>query len=94
MDACSLDAERIDACVFMAITQDGPISMCAYNAQRDRWLLQPLRIAQGGVWQPLLGDAGHAGSTVVIPLKHLKGRAREAALRARERRRNIIGVSP
>ena len=32
MDACQLDAERVDACVFMAITQDWPLSMCAYNA--------------------------------------------------------------
>ncbi len=79
MDACSLQRERIDACVFMAITHEGPISMCAYNAQRDRWLLQPLATA-AGVWQPLRGSA-------VIPLKLLKGRAREAALRAREARR-------
>ena len=83
MDACSLQRERIDACVFMAITHEGPISMCAYNAQRDRWLLQPLATA-AGVWQPLRGSA-------VIPLKLLKGRAREAALRAREARR-MMGV--
>ncbi len=81
MDACSLQRERIDACVFMAITHEGPISMCAYNAQRDRWLLQPLATA-AGVWQPLRGSA-------VIPLKLLKGRAREAALRAREGRRSM-----
>ena len=78
MDACSLKRERIDACVFMAITHEGPISMCAYNAQRDRWLLQPLATA-AGIWQPLRGQ-------VAVPLKFLKGRAREAALRAREQR--------
>jgi len=33
MDAQQLDAARIGACVFMAMTQHGPISMCAYNAQ-------------------------------------------------------------
>jgi uncharacterized radical SAM superfamily Fe-S cluster-containing enzyme len=52
MDACQLDEERIDACVFMAITQDGPVSMCRYNAQRDDYLLRPLKTSTG-VWQPL-----------------------------------------
>jgi len=54
MDACRLNHERIDACAFMAITQDGPLSMCAYNARRDKYLLQPLHTS-AGTWQPL-GD--------------------------------------
>jgi 7,8-dihydro-6-hydroxymethylpterin dimethyltransferase len=79
MDACHLQADRVHACVFMAITQDGPLSMCAYNAQRDRYLLQPLKTAQGE-WQPLATD-----STVVasFPIKWLKGRSRQAAVAAR-----------
>ena len=86
MDACSLDRERIDACVFMAITQDGPLSMCAYNAQRGKYLLRPLKTA-GGVWQPLGDDAragrgAGVGGTNVFPIKLLKGRTREAWLRA------------
>lgn len=52
MDACQLDPERIDACAFMAITQEGPLSMCAYNARRDSYLLQPLQ-ASAEHWQPL-----------------------------------------
>ncbi len=52
MDARQLDPERIDACVFMAITQDGPLSMCAFNAQRDDFLLRPLKTS-AGAWQPL-----------------------------------------
>ncbi|HET7527715.1 MAG TPA: radical SAM protein [Burkholderiaceae bacterium] len=78
MDACGLDAERVHACVFMAITQDGPLSMCAFNAQRDRFLLRPLATAQGP-WQPLRTSAG-AGA---VPIKWLKGRPRERALRER-----------
>ncbi len=79
MDASALEAERIDACVFMAITQDGPISMCAFNARRDDFLLRPLPHA-GGSWQPLRGTgAGPAAQ----PIKWLKGRAREAALAQR-----------
>ena len=79
MDACHLDQERIDACVFMAITQDGPLSMCAYNAQRDDYLLRPLQTS-AGEWQPL-----RQAHTAVqgVPVKWLKGRAREAALRER-----------
>ena len=53
MDACELDPERIDACVFMAATVDGPMSMCAYNAERDRYLLKPIQRANGSLWQPL-----------------------------------------
>lgn len=78
MDACGLDAERVNACVFMAITQDGPLSMCAFNAQRDRFLLRPLATAQGP-WQPLrTPPAGRE-----TPIQWLKGRPREQALRAR-----------
>ena len=83
MDATQLDAQRIDACVFMAITQDGPLSMCAFNARRDAWLLQPLQTS-AGIWQPL--PAGHAG-VPTYPIKWLKGKAREAALRERRERR-------
>ncbi len=82
MDACALEADRIEACVFMAITQDGPLSMCAFNAQRDDYLLRPLARAGDptGEWQPLR-PAG-AGPREQ-PIKWLKGRAREAALAAR-----------
>ena len=75
MDACELDPERIEACVFMAITQDGPLSMCAFNAQRDAYLLRPLQTA-AGTWQPL--RPGHEG-VPTFPVKWLKGRSRAAA---------------
>ena len=75
MDACALDRERIDACVFMAVTQHGPMSMCAYNARRDHYLLQPLPTSKSE-WQPL-------GAPQAQPIKFLKGRAREAWLQAR-----------
>jgi molybdenum cofactor biosynthesis enzyme MoaA len=85
MDACGLDAERLDACVFLAATVDGPLSMCAYNAQRDAHLLKPIRLASGKTWQPL-ALAPDANGEVRIPLKWLKGRPREAA---RQRRRAV-----
>jgi hypothetical protein len=79
MDACQLDAERIEACVFMAITQDGPLSMCAFNAQRDAYLLRPLQTS-AGTWQPL--PPGH-DAVPTFPIKWLKGRPRAAAQRPR-----------
>ena len=83
MDACNLDAERIDACVFMAATVDGPMSMCAYNAERDKFLLKPIRLANGETWQPLavLPDAN---GEVRIPLKWLKGKPRDEAMAQRK----------
>lgn len=44
MHADHLDQERIDACSFMVMTPDGPISMCAHNAERDEYILRPLEI--------------------------------------------------
>ena len=82
MDARQLDAERVHACVFMAITQDGPLSMCAYNAQRDAYLLRPLPTADG-VWQPLRAGPRELQA---VPIKWLKGRPRAAALHARAQR--------
>ena len=105
MDACALDADRIDACVFMAITQDGPLSMCAYNAQRDDFLLRPLQTSDG-LWQPLRPShekaherahhSSHGGSlpndpsgVPTFPIKFLKGRARAAALHERQRNQGL-----
>jgi tetraether lipid synthase len=54
MDACSLEKERIDACVFTTATSEGPISMCLHNAKRDSFVLQPVRLADGKrFWNPL-----------------------------------------
>jgi 7,8-dihydro-6-hydroxymethylpterin dimethyltransferase len=82
MDACNLDAERVDACVFMAATAEGPMSMCAYNAERERILLKPIVLSSGETWQPL-AVAPDADGSVRIPLKWLKGKPREAAMNQR-----------
>ena len=83
MDACNLDAERIDACVFMAATVDGPMAMCAYNAERDKFLLKPIRLANGETWQPLAVPPD-ANGEVRIPLKWLKGKPRDEAMALRK----------
>lgn len=47
MDASALDRERCDACSFMVMTPDGPLSMCVHNAKRDDYLLVPARVERG-----------------------------------------------
>ena len=60
MDACALERDRIEACVFMAMTAQGPVSMCLHNARRDSFILAPLALESGGArrrWDPLTGFA-------------------------------------
>jgi hypothetical protein len=59
MDACSLEAERIDACVFTTVTTRGPVSMCLHNAKRDAFILEDVPVTRGdglGFWDPLTGE--------------------------------------
>jgi tetraether lipid synthase len=90
MDARALERDRVDACVFMTMTRDGPISMCVHNAKRDGFILQPIRFhARGGAryWQPLTGMfvQGECPPEAApgTSLKRLKGRIRQIMLRAR-----------
>jgi hypothetical protein len=59
MDACRLERDRVDACSFMAMTQQGPISMCLHNAKRDAFILAPIKLSGLNgerVWNPLSGE--------------------------------------
>jgi pyruvate-formate lyase-activating enzyme len=73
MGASRLDRDRIDACVFMAVTADGPISMCLHNAKRDSFILEPIKLktATGErLWDPLRGEAkGVPAGTRKVPAK-------------------------
>jgi len=59
MDANELEQERIDACSFMVMTAEGPVSMCQHNASRDDYILKPLQITRSDGstidYQPLKG---------------------------------------
>jgi molybdenum cofactor biosynthesis enzyme MoaA len=44
MGADQLDSERVNACSFMIMTAEGPISMCEHNAKRDEFILKPQKI--------------------------------------------------
>jgi pyruvate-formate lyase-activating enzyme len=79
MDACALERDRVEACVFVAVTAQGPVSMCLHNARRDSFILEPLEVETDGGrrrWDPLSGFVG----TPSKPRRATpKGRARSAA---------------
>jgi pyruvate-formate lyase-activating enzyme len=90
MDARALERDRIDACVFMTMTRDGPVSMCMHNARRDGFILQPIRFYDSDrrrYWQPLSGTLTESERLPEVAtetsLKRLKGRVRQTMLRAR-----------
>ena len=71
MDACQLERERAESCIFMTMTGDGPISMCVHNAKRDDFILKPitfLRKEEMLKWHPLSGDA--VASNLTTPSPH------------------------
>jgi uncharacterized Fe-S cluster-containing radical SAM superfamily protein len=79
MDAEHLACERIDACVFMVATGDGPISMCLHNAKRDAFILKPVPLQAGGFWDPLTGQAipdASAAAEPALTRKTARGRRR------------------
>ena len=85
MDAKALVAERCESCVFMVMTADGPMSMCAFNAERDARLFQPVPIHENGAtkwWSAATGDVTDAPVATMptrAPAKNLKGRLRAKA---------------
>ncbi|MDX2220051.1 MAG: radical SAM protein [Burkholderiales bacterium] len=82
MDARALDGERCDACSFMVMTPEGPLSMCVHNAKRDTYLLQPARVASGETirfWNPADGSwSAEPPARIAVSLtrKTARGRAR------------------
>lgn len=86
MDACRLERERIDACIFHTATAEGTLSMCLHNARRDELTLAPIRMADG-YWDPLTGRQGAepaTGRAVQHTRKTLKGRLKQASTADRE----------
>ncbi|GAB2196060.1 radical SAM protein [Sessilibacter sp. MAH4] len=57
MDARNLDADRVHACSFMVMTDEGPVSMCEHNAKRDNYILKTLEVTnekgQIEIYEPL-----------------------------------------
>jgi molybdenum cofactor biosynthesis enzyme MoaA len=88
MDADRLERARCESCVFMAMTREGPVSMCVHNARRDAFTLQPVRVDRDGRavwWDPLRGGTSDQPATAApdpgrYPPKRLKGRLRARML--------------
>ncbi len=80
MDAARLEHDRIAGCSFMAMTAEGPISMCLHNAKRDDFLLRPLRLeGAGGWWDPVSGRRSETAPEAAAPdltIRTAKGRRR------------------
>jgi len=86
MDAEELVRDRCECCVFMVATDEGPMSMCAHNAQRDEYVFGPAAIdAPDGVryWSAASGRTTARAERAPIPevpRKLLKGRRRARAV--------------
>lgn len=92
MDARKLERARCESCVFMVMTERGPLSMCVHNARRDHHLFTPalMETPEGLRWWR--ADTGELSETpeapeamsleaylAAAPRKRLKGRLRAAA---------------
>jgi 7,8-dihydro-6-hydroxymethylpterin dimethyltransferase len=86
MDASALDRERLDCCIFMAAAADGFVPMCEYNARRDEYILRPVNGQSSVLRLDTAVRADHDG-LVRYPVKFLKGRSRQQALRERQQAR-------
>ncbi len=84
-DAKQLERARCEACSFMVMTPDGPLSMCVHNAKRDDYLLVPARVKTEGVikfWNPATGqlqDQRPGKIEVRLTRKNSRGRAKAGA---------------
>jgi len=87
-DAQNLDRQRCEACSFMVMTPEGPLSMCVHNAKRDDYLLVPARVLREDklmFWSPAtgrLGDRKPERIDVALTRKNARGRARVGAAHA------------
>ena len=68
MDAEHLACDRIEACVFMVATGDGPISMRLHNTKRDSFILEAVPLQDGSWWDPLTGEARTEAREAVAPV--------------------------
>ncbi len=84
MDAAALDRSRCEACSFMVMTPEGPLSMCVHNAKRDDYLLVPAAVGRAGrvqFFDPATGrlaDRRPGRIEVVLDRRNARGRAKQA----------------
>jgi molybdenum cofactor biosynthesis enzyme MoaA len=84
MDAEALESQRCEACSFMVMSGDGPISMCVHNAKRDDFLLRPSTLQRANkilFFNPVSGaleDRMPDPGAVALTRKNARGRAKDA----------------
>jgi MoaA/NifB/PqqE/SkfB family radical SAM enzyme len=84
MDAAELERERCEACSFMVMTGQGPLSMCVHNAKRDTYLLQASQVQRENkilFFNPANGQLeDRMPDTIRVELtrKNARGRAKPA----------------
>lgn len=93
MDATKLDRERCESCVFMVATENGPLSMCVHNAERDAHIFAPAKLdtpdgprwwdAESGILNAEPSPS-NPDKSVEMPRKRLKGRMRAEATLAQK----------
>jgi 7,8-dihydro-6-hydroxymethylpterin dimethyltransferase len=82
MDASQLERDRCEACPFMVMTPQGPMSMCVHNAKRDNYLLVPAEVKRNNTmlfFNPANGlFEGKMPGTIAVKLtrKNARGRAK------------------
>jgi 7,8-dihydro-6-hydroxymethylpterin dimethyltransferase len=83
MDSTQLEKERCDACSFMVMTPEGPMSMCVHNAKRDDYLLVPAKVTRENkvmFFNPVTGgleDKLPEKLQVSLNRKNARGRAKD-----------------
>ena len=87
MDSSQLDKARCDACSFMVMTAEGPMSMCVHNAKRDDYLLVASQVKRESkllYFNPVTGqleDRVPDRMTVKLTRKNARGRARQRVVK-------------
>ena len=83
MDSSELDKQRCEACSFMVMTPEGPLSMCVHNAKRDDYLLVPAKVTRENkllYFNPATGsleDRIPDKISIALTRRNARGRARE-----------------
>jgi 7,8-dihydro-6-hydroxymethylpterin dimethyltransferase len=83
MDSSQLEKDRCDACSFMVMTPEGPMSMCVHNAKRDDYLLVAAQVKRENkmmFFNPVSGqfeDTMPRKMTPSLTRKNARGRAKE-----------------
>ena len=93
MDAKLLERDRCEACPFMVMTPQGPLSMCVHNAKRDNYLLVPAAVRRNQAmmyFNPVTGlfeDKMPDKIAVMLTRKNARGRAKSEIA-------SVTGITP